>query len=91
VTNGGSSYQPNNTYYYSSVSGSHQGWLQGASGTDMDLYLWKWNGSTWVVVASGTTSSNNETVSYSGTAGYYEWEVRSYSGAGSYSLWLKHP
>ena len=91
VTNGGSSYQPNNTYYYSSVSGTHQGWLQGASGTDMDLYLYKWNGSAWVVVASGTTASNNETVSYSGTAGYYEWEVRSYSGAGSYSLWLKHP
>jgi streptogrisin C len=44
-----------------------------------------------VVVASGTTSSNNETVSYSGTAGYYEWEVRSYSGGGSYSLYLKHP
>jgi subtilisin family serine protease len=91
VTNGGSSYQPNNTYYYSSVSGSHQGWLLGPSGTDLDLYLWKWNGSTWVVVASGTTSSNNETVSYSGTAGYYEWEVRSYSGGGSYSLYLKHP
>ncbi|HKP77079.1 MAG TPA: S8 family peptidase [Longimicrobiaceae bacterium] len=91
VTSGGSSYQPNNTYYYSSVSGTHQGWLQGPSGTDLDLYLWKWNGSTWVVVASGTTASNNETVSYSGTAGYYEWEVRSYSGGGSYSLWLKHP
>ncbi|HET7461128.1 MAG TPA: S8 family peptidase [Longimicrobium sp.] len=91
VTSGGSSYQPNGTYYYSSVSGSHQGWLQGPSGTDFDLYLYKWNGSSWVVVASGTTSSNNETVSYSGTAGYYEWEVRSYSGSGSYNLWLKHP
>jgi subtilisin family serine protease len=91
VTSGGSSYQPNNTYYFSSVSGTHQGWLQGPAGTDFDLYLYKWNGSAWAVVASGTTSSNNETVSYSGTSGYYEWEVRSYSGSGSYSLWLKHP
>ena len=91
TTSGGSSYQPNGTYYYSSVSGTHQGWLQGPAGTDFDLYLYKWNGSSWVVVASGTTSSNNETVSYSGTAGYYEWEVRSYTGTGSYSLWLKHP
>jgi hypothetical protein len=91
TTSGGSSYQPNNTYYYSAVSGSQQGWLQGPAGTDFDLYLYKWNGSSWVVVASGTTSSNNETVSYSGTAGYYEWEVRSYTGTGSYSLWLKHP
>ena len=59
VSSGGSSYQPNGTYYYSSVSGSHQGWLQGPTGTDFDLYLYKWNGSSWVVVASGTTSSNN--------------------------------
>ena len=73
------------------MSGTHQGWLQGPTGTDFDLYLYKWNGSSWVVVASGTTSSNNETVSYSGTAGYYEWEVRSYSGSGSYNLYLKHP
>jgi subtilisin family serine protease len=91
VASGGSSYQPNNTYYQSTVSGTHQGWLQGPTGTDFDLYLYKWNGSSWVVVASGTTSSNNETVSYSGTAGYYEWEVRSYSGSGTYNLWLKHP
>ncbi|HET7233585.1 MAG TPA: S8 family serine peptidase [Longimicrobium sp.] len=91
VTSGGSSYQPNGTYYQSTVSGSHQGWLQGPSGTDFDLYLYKWNGSSWVVVASGTTSSNNETVSYSGTAGYYEWEVRSYTGSGTYNLWIKHP
>jgi subtilisin family serine protease len=91
VASGGSSYQPNNTYYQSTVSGSHQGWLQGPTGTDFDLYLYKWNGSSWVVVASGTTASNNETVSYSGTAGYYEWEVRSYTGSGMYNLWIKHP
>jgi hypothetical protein len=89
---GQSSYQPNGTYYYSSVSGLQQGWLQGpASGADFDLYLYKWNGSSWVVVASSTSSTANETISYSGTAGYYEWEVYSYSGSGSYSLWLKHP
>ncbi|MFL5384603.1 MAG: S8 family serine peptidase, partial [Longimicrobiaceae bacterium] len=91
VSSGGSSYQPNNTYYYSSVSGAHQGWLQGPSGADFDLYLYKWNGSSWVVVASGTTASNNETVSYSGTAGYYEWEIRSYTGSGSYNFYLAHP
>ncbi len=91
VTSGGSSYQPNGTYYQTTVSGAQQGWLQGPTGTDFDLYLYKWNGSSWVVVASGTTSSNNETVSYTGTAGYYEWEVRSYTGSGTYNLWIKHP
>lgn len=85
-------YQPNGTYYYSSVSGYHKGWLRGpTSGADFDLYLLKWNGSTWVTVASGTSSTANEDVSYYGTAGYYMWEVYSYSGSGSYNLWLQHP
>src|SRR5215210_7765499 len=44
-------YQPNGTYYYSSVSGYHKGWLRGpTSGADFDLYLQKWNGSSWVIV-----------------------------------------
>ncbi len=90
LSSGGSSYQPD-AYYTSSVSGTHQGWLQGPAGTDFDLYLYKWNGSSWAAVASGTTSGSNETVSYSGTAGYYWWEVRAYSGSGTYNLWLKRP
>ncbi|HEY0005341.1 MAG TPA: S8 family peptidase [Pyrinomonadaceae bacterium] len=85
-------YQPNGTYYYSSVSGVHKGWLRGpASGADFDLYLQKWNGSTWVIVARGESATSNEDVSYTGTAGYYMWQVYSYSGSGSYNLWLQHP
>jgi subtilisin family serine protease len=89
---GASQYQPNGTYYYSSVSGLHKGWLRGpTSGADFDLYLQKWNGSTWVNVASGTSSTSNEDVSYSGTAGYYTWRVLSYSGSGSYNFWMQRP
>jgi subtilisin family serine protease len=88
---GSSAYQPNGTYYYSSVSGTHKGWLQGPSGSDFDLYLLKWNGSSWVTVASSETSTSTESISYSGTAGYYMWEVYSYSGSGSYSFWTSHP
>lgn len=84
-------YQPNGTYYYSSVSGLHKGWLVGPAGTDFDLYLWKWNGSQWVTVASGTGTTSTETVSYNGTAGYYMWRVYSYSGSGSYNFWLQRP
>ena len=40
-----------NGYYYSSISGTHVGCLDGPSGVDFDLYLEKWNGSSWVVVA----------------------------------------
>ncbi|HZH91899.1 MAG TPA: S8 family peptidase [Pyrinomonadaceae bacterium] len=83
---------PNGTYYYSSVSGAHKGWLRGpTSGADFDLYLQKWNGSSWVIVARGESASSSEDVSYSGTAGYYQWQVYSYSGSGSYNFWIQRP
>jgi len=90
LSSGGSQYQPNGTYYYSG-SGTHSGVLDGPSGTDFDLYLYKWNGSSWATVRSGTTSSSHEEVTYTGTSGYYLWRVRSYSGSGSYTLCLNRP
>jgi len=85
-------YQPNGNYYYSAASGQHKGCLVGpASGADFDLYLQKWNGSAWATVASSTSSTSNETITYSGTAGYYVWQIYSYSGSGSYNFWLLHP
>jgi aqualysin 1 len=86
-----SGYQPNGTYYFSSVSGTHKGCLVGPSGADFDLYLQKWNGSAWVIVASSTSATSSETISYAGTSGYYMWQVYSYSGSGSYSFWTLHP
>jgi subtilisin family serine protease len=89
---GSYNYQPNGSYYYSSVSGSHKGCLVGpTSGADFDLYLLKWNGSSWVTVASSLSASASETISYTGTSGYYMWEIYSYSGSGSYNFWTVHP
>ncbi len=85
-------YHPNGTYYFSSVSGAHKGCLVGpASGADFDLYLLKWNGSSWVIVARGETATSNETISYNGTSGYYMWQVYSFSGSGSYNFWRVAP
>ena len=84
-------YQPKGTYYYSGASGYHRGWMEGASGTDFDLYLYKWNGSRWKLVAASATASGSEKISYSGSSGYYLWEVYSYSGSGSYTFWLEKP
>ncbi|MBA3240901.1 MAG: S8 family peptidase [Acidobacteria bacterium] len=89
---GTSNYQPNGTYFYSSVSGLHKGYLRGpASGADFDLFLQRWNGSAWVIVARGETSTSNEDVSYNGTPAYYRWQIYSYSGSGSYSFYLQKP
>lgn len=87
---GDSDNHPNGTYYYS-VAGNHRGWLQGPSGTDFDLYLYRWNGFSWSVVASSLSSSSTEYISYNGTAGYYYWKIYSYSGSGSYTFWLDRP
>jgi Zn-dependent metalloprotease len=77
--------------YTSSVSGSHTGKLTGPSGTDFDLYLQKWNGSSWAIVARGETSTSIENVTYSGTSGTYRWRVYAYSGSGSFTLCTTKP
>jgi serine protease len=88
---GDSDFHPNGSWYFSSVSGVHRGWLQGPSNVDFDLYLQKWNGFGWVTVARSESATSQEQIAYNGTAGYYRWRVLSFRGAGSYSLWLQHP
>lgn len=84
-------YQPDGTWHYSATSGHQEGWLEGPSGADFDLYLWQWDGSSWVVVGASISLTASEHVDFNGAAGYYLWEIDSYSGSGTYDLWLKHP
>lgn len=84
-------YQPNGSYYYSASSGTHAGCLDGPAGVDFDLYLQKWNGSSWAVVAQGITPNPDETTSYNGTSGYYRYRVHAYSGSGAYTMGLNRP
>ncbi|HEX8210655.1 MAG TPA: S8 family peptidase [Longimicrobium sp.] len=89
---GASQYQPDGSYYYSANAGSHVGKLQGPSGTDFDLYLQRWNGSSWVQVAAAESSTSTESITYSGAGGYYyRWRIYSYSGSGSYTFNLTKP
>ena len=86
-----SDYHPNGSWYFSSGSGVHRGWLRGPSGADFDLYLQRWNGFGWVIVARSESATSEEQIVYNGTSGYYRWRVYSFGGSGSYSLWLQHP
>jgi subtilisin family serine protease len=88
---GAAQIQPTGSYYQSTVSGSHTGALTGPAGTDFDLFLQKWNGSSWAVVARAEGATSTENISYSGTAGYYRWRIYSYSGSGSYTLVTTRP
>jgi len=82
---GDSDYQPDGSYY--AGNGSENGYLRSSNG-DFDLYLYKWSGYGWRQVASSTSANSNEDIEYSGSSGYYYWEVYSYSGSGSYDFYL---
>ncbi|GAA4674159.1 hypothetical protein GCM10023347_30360 [Streptomyces chumphonensis] len=88
---GDADYQPDGSYYYSSGSGTHRACLDGPDGADFDLYLQKWSGSSWSTVDRSTSSGPDESVSYSGTSGYYRYQVYAYSGSGSYTLGYDTP
>jgi Zn-dependent metalloprotease len=87
---GANSYQPS-TSGFASNAGTITGKLTGPSGVDFDLYLQKWNGSSWANVASGTGSTATENVTYTATSGTYRWRVYAYSGSGTFSLCSTHP
>lgn len=80
-----SSFKPSSTGF-SYAGGTLKATLSGPSGTDFDLYLNKWNGSSWVDVASSQGSSSSESISYNAASGTYRWEVYAYGGSGSYTL-----
>jgi hypothetical protein len=83
--------QPCGTYYWA-TAGRHTGLLPSTQYADFDLYLYKWNGSSWSLVASSTSAGGYwEQVGYTGTQGYYFWEIYSYSGAGDYQFTMTHP
>lgn len=74
------------TASFTAAAGTHKGCLDGPAGSDLDLYLQRLSGGYWTTVAAGETSSADEKVTYTGTAGTYRWRVYAYSGGGSFSM-----
>lgn len=72
--------------YVTVGSGKFSVSLAGPAGADFDLFLNKWNGSSWATVASGRSSGPNESISYDGTAGSYYIRITAVSGSGNYTL-----
>jgi len=91
VSSGGDSYEPNGSYYQA-PSGAEKGQLSGPSSADFDLYLYKWSSYWgWTSVASSTSNTSSESINYSGSSGYYMWDIYAYSGSGNYTLCISHP
>jgi vibriolysin len=78
---------------YSTVtSNKHTAHLFGPGGSNYDLYLERYDSGVWNVVASGTTSTPNEVVTYSGSSGQqYRWRVTSVTGTGTFNLYTNAP
>jgi hypothetical protein len=92
LTSGASAFVPGAAPgYVQTGAGTITGKLTGPSNADFDLFLYKWNGSAWAKVASSDGPTSSEAISYSAAAGYYYFEIKSYSGAGSYTLQYKFP
>ncbi|MFI6507055.1 S1 family peptidase [Streptosporangium sp. NPDC050855] len=86
-----SAYLPRNAYYPAKVTGVHSGCLDGPTGADFDLYLQKWTGSAWQVVASSDGPGPDERLAYTGTPGFYRYRVVSATGAGAYTVGFTAP
>lgn len=91
VSAGTSVVQPDGSYVTVQGSGVHRVCLSGPAGSDLDLYLQRWNGSAWVSVAQSTSPGAAESVTYTGAAGYYRYVVHAYAGSGAYTLGATTP
>ena len=93
LASGGTGYDPSSSGFTSN-GGAFKGHLRGPAGSDFDLFLEKFSSGLlggWSIVARGETTSTNENVTYTGTAGTYRWRIKSYSGAGTYTFYVKNP
>ncbi len=74
-------------YTYSANNGTHDLRLNGVSGTDFDLYLYKADRrGRYSRVGASESSTSTESILYSGSSGNYLVQVSSYSGSGDYTL-----
>ncbi|WP_433368456.1 S1 family peptidase [Streptosporangium sp. CA-115845] len=90
LNNGQSVSQPSR-YYRAAVAGTHSACLDGGDGVDFDLYLQRWQRSSWATVATSDGAGSDEQISYTGPPGFYRYRVVSVSGSSPYTLRAKAP
>lgn len=57
----------------------------------IDLFLYRWNGFNWSLVAQSRRAGSSESISYSGGGGYYAFVVGSVYGNGQYTVRYEYP
>jgi Zn-dependent metalloprotease len=86
LASGASAVEPGGTYFYAASGTS--GELCGPSTANFDLSLAYATRGRFKTVASGTTSTSSEKLSYTGAGNYY-YTVKATSGSGDYQLCIK--
>jgi streptogrisin C len=77
--------------HFRAGGGIHSACLDGTDGADFDLTLQRWNGRAWQTVADADNGSGDDTLSFTGPAGFYRYLVRSERGSGAYTLGIDLP
>lgn len=83
--------QPNGGFFRTTAAGTNAACLRGPANTNFDLVLQQFNGRRWQTVASATTASSTEQLTFSGAAGVYRYVVVSNGGSGTYALSITTP
>jgi aqualysin 1 len=85
-------FEPDGTYYQA-PAGVHRGILTSPNDAIFDLYLQRWNGSSWQDVASSLPNSGTEVaeINYNGNSGFYAWRLEIWSGSGNYTFCMNTP
>lgn len=73
------------------AAGQLRGWLEGPRGSDFDLFLLRWNGTSWATVAQSTNAASSETITFNASAGQYQWRIVAYRRTGAYQFWMQRP
>lgn len=78
---------------FSAAAGTHRGCLDGPSGADFDLVLYRKNSAGgWTSVARSEGITSEESITYTtSVAGTYRWRVFSYSGSGGFAFGMQRP
>jgi hypothetical protein len=84
-------YWPHDRGFATTVTGTYAACLPNDPGRDYDLYLEKWSGKAWTVVAASERPSSYEQIDYFGTPGRYRYRIFAESGSGSYTFGHDEP
>jgi streptogrisin C len=79
------------TSFIRARAGTHTACLAGPAGTDFDVALQRWTGRNWQTVQDADNATSSDTLTFTGPAGTYRYQIRSQSGAGAYVLGVDIP